>query len=146
MHKLIFLRIGITALGLLAVSGRAAAQTDEKVARPAAKKAVDATTPETNTSVQAEPMPSVRITAGPVEAVRVYRFPIGPWSWDITVPESVDLPDIADRVRGFFGMLLILGVAVFLSDHRAAISKRVVLWGLALQWGFALLVLRVPRC
>ena len=76
--------------------------------------------------------------------MRVYRFPIGPWSWDVTVPESVDLPDIADRVRGFFGMLVILGVAVFLSDNRQAISRRVVFWGLALQWGFALLVLRVP--
>jgi concentrative nucleoside transporter, CNT family len=144
MNKLILLRIGIAILGFVAVSGRVAAQTDEKGAKPAAKKAVDATTLETNTKVQAEPMPSVRVTAGPVEAVRVYRFPIGPWSWDITVPESVDLPDIADRVRGFFGMLLILGVGVFLSDHREAISKRVVLWGLALQWGFALLVLRVP--
>ena len=76
--------------------------------------------------------------------MRVYRFPIGPWSWDVTVPESIDLPDIADRVRGFFGMLAILGVAAFLSDNRQAISRRVVLWGLALQWGFALLVLRVP--
>ena len=100
--------------------------------------------PPTRTKVQPEPLPSVRVSAGPVEAVRVYRFPIGPWSWDITVPESVDLPDIADRVRGFFGMLLILGVAAYLSDHREAISRRVVLWGLALQWGFALLVLRVP--
>ena len=69
--------------------------------------------------------------------MRVYRFPLGPWSWDVTVPESIDLPDIADRIRGFFGMLLILGVAAFLSDNRAAISRRVVLWGLALQWGFA---------
>ena len=34
--------------------------------------------------------------------------------------------------------------AVFLSDNRRAISRRVVIWGLALQWGFAILVLRVP--
>jgi CNT family concentrative nucleoside transporter len=41
-------------------------------------------------------------------------------------------------------MMAILGVAVFLSDNRRAISGRVVFWGLALQWGFGLLVLRVP--
>jgi CNT family concentrative nucleoside transporter len=35
-------------------------------------------------------------------------------------------------------------VAAYLSDNRRAISRRVVLWGLGLQWGFALLVLRVP--
>ena len=98
----------------------------------------------TKTKDQPAPKQTNRVVAGPVEAVRIYRLPIGPWSWDITVPESVDLPDIADRVRGFFGMLAILGVAAFLSDNREAISRRVVLWGLALQWGFALLVLRVP--
>ena len=41
-------------------------------------------------------------------------------------------------------MIAILAAAVFLSDNRRAISRRVVFWGLALQWGFALLVLRVP--
>src|SRR5262249_15779636 len=49
-----------------------------------------------------------------------------------------------DRIRGLFGMFAILGTAVFLSDNRQAISRRLVFWGLALQWGFALLVLRVP--
>ena len=69
--------------------------------------------------------------------MRIYRLSLGPWSWDFTVPESIDLPDIADRIRGFFGMLLILAVAAYLSDNRQAISRRVVLWGLGLQWGFA---------
>lgn len=148
MHKSIFLRIGIAVLGLVAFCAHAAAQTSDKVDAAQPKKAVDAGTAVTKMTVrpasEPAPRPSVRITAGPVEAVRVYRFPIGPWSWDVTVPESVDLADIADRVRGFFGMLLILGVAAYLSDHREAISRRVILWGLALQWGFALLVLRVP--
>ena len=57
---------------------------------------------------------------------------------------TLDLFDLIDRIRSFIGMLAILGVAVFLSDDRRAISGRVILWGLALQWGFALLVLRVP--
>jgi len=78
------------------------------------------------------------------ETHRVYQISLGPWSRQISVPESIDLLDIADRARGFLGTFAILGVAVFLSDNRRAISRRVVLWGLALQWGFGILVLRVP--
>ena len=48
-----------------------------------------------------------------------------------------------DRFRGLLGILVILAVAFLLSENRRAISKRVLLWGLALQWIFALLVLRV---
>ena len=44
MHRSNFLRIGIAVLGLVALSGRAAAQTDEKTGKPEAKKAVDAGT------------------------------------------------------------------------------------------------------
>ena len=39
---------------------------------------------------------------------------------------------------------MILGLACLLSENRRAISKRVVFWGLTLQWGFALLVLKFP--
>jgi CNT family concentrative nucleoside transporter len=60
------------------------------------------------------------------------------------VPQWLDVLDVTDRLRGFVGMFAILATAVFLSDNRRAISRRVVIWGLALQWGFALLVLRVP--
>ena len=144
MHKSSFLRIGIAVLGFVAYSGHVIAQTDDQAGKRAATKANDAGKAATKTKDQAVREPPPRITAGPVEAVRIYRFPLGPWSWDVTVPESVDLPDIADRVRGFFGMLVILAVAAYLSDHRQAISRRVVFWGLTLQWGFALLVLRVP--
>jgi concentrative nucleoside transporter, CNT family len=146
MHKLIFLRIGIAALAVLASSGRVAVavQADEKVSKPDAARAPDLAKTATKANVQLEPGRSPSVKTGPAEAMRVYRFPLGPLSWDITVPESIDLADIADRVRGFFGMLLILAVAAFLSDNRAAISRRVVLWGLALQWGFAVFVLRVP--
>ena len=97
---------------------------------------------ETKSDAKGEPAPTV--LAGPVETRRLYRVSLGPWSHDIEVPESIDLFDIADRIRAFAGMLMILGVAVFLSDNRRAISGRVIFWGLALQWGFALLVLRVP--
>jgi CNT family concentrative nucleoside transporter len=84
------------------------------------------------------------VIAGPVETRRIYEISVGPWSRRFAVPESIDLLDVADRVRGLFGMLFILGVAAFLSDNRKAISRRVVFWGLVLQWSFALLVLRVP--
>jgi concentrative nucleoside transporter, CNT family len=144
MLKSILPRIGIAILVVAVFTSHVAAQTDDKTGKPAATKVRDIAKAATKSKDQLAAAPKIRVVAGPVEAVRVYRLPIGPWSWDITVPESVDLPDIADRIRGFFGMLAILGVAAFLSDNRQAISRRVVLWGLALQWGFAILVLRVP--
>ncbi len=49
-----------------------------------------------------------------------------------------------DRVRGFLGIAAILGLAYALSENRRAISKRVVFWGLTLQWAFAVFVLWVP--
>jgi CNT family concentrative nucleoside transporter len=49
-----------------------------------------------------------------------------------------------DRARGAVGIVAILGLAYVLSENRRAISRRVLFWGLALQWAFALLVLRVP--
>src|SRR4051812_18792309 len=51
---------------------------------------------------------------------------------------------LAERLRGFAGIAVILGLAYAISSNRRAISLRVVLWGLALQWAFALVVLRVP--
>src|SRR5947208_2023516 len=46
-----------------------------------------------------------------------------------------------DKLRGLLGIVVILGVAFALSENRRAISRRVVFWGIALQWGFAALVL-----
>jgi len=93
---------------------------------------------------QTQPRAKPGIIAGPVETRRVYEVSVGPWTRRFAVPDSIDLLDLADRLRGFFGMLFILGFAVFLSDNRRAISGRVIFWGLLLQWSFALLVLRVP--
>jgi CNT family concentrative nucleoside transporter len=50
-----------------------------------------------------------------------------------------------DRLRGLGGIAVILALAYALSENRRAISRRVVFWGLGLQWLFALLVLRVPQ-
>lgn len=49
-----------------------------------------------------------------------------------------------DRARAAAGLALLLGLAWALSEDRRRISWRVVGWGLALQIGFALLVLRTP--
>ena len=43
---------------------------------------------------------------------------------------------------GLLGMAFILGICWLLSSNRRAIQPRVVLWGLGLQWVFALLVLK----
>lgn len=50
-----------------------------------------------------------------------------------------------DKLRGAIGIVVILGLAVALSENRKAISRRVVVWGLVLQWLFALVVLRLPQ-
>jgi CNT family concentrative nucleoside transporter len=46
------------------------------------------------------------------------------------------------RFTGLLGLLVILGVAWLFSTNRRAIRGRVVVWGLALQFGFAFLVLK----
>jgi len=79
-----------------------------------------------------------------VETRREYEISVGRWSHRFSVPLSLDLLDVADRIRGFLGMLAILGVAVFLSDNVRAISRRVVFWGITLQWLVAIFALRVP--
>jgi CNT family concentrative nucleoside transporter len=51
---------------------------------------------------------------------------------------------VADQLRGLLGIVVILGAVALLSENRRAISRRVLFWGLGLQWLFALLVLRLP--
>jgi concentrative nucleoside transporter, CNT family len=48
------------------------------------------------------------------------------------------------RYIGLLGIALIIGVGVLLSNNRRAIRWQVIAWGLGLQVGFALFVLRVP--
>jgi concentrative nucleoside transporter, CNT family len=142
MRKMIVSRIGIFVLIVATGLGRAG-RADDVPGRPVAPSADDARKGATAKEQPARDQ-AVRVVAGRVEVERAYRLSLGPWSWQFSAPESVDLPDIIDRIRGLFGMLLILAVAAYLSDNRQAISRRVVLWGLGLQWGFALFVLRVP--
>jgi CNT family concentrative nucleoside transporter len=46
------------------------------------------------------------------------------------------------RLMGFVGLLVILGIAWLVSTDRRAIRRKTVLWGLGLQFGFALLILK----
>ncbi|HEX3446650.1 MAG TPA: Na+ dependent nucleoside transporter N-terminal domain-containing protein, partial [Isosphaeraceae bacterium] len=132
MRKLIVCRTGIVVLIIAAIAGRAGRAADTP-GRPVVQPADDARK-EPKAKEKPVPEPGMRVVAGPVEVERAYRLSLGPWSWQFSAPESIDLPDIVDRIRGLFGMLLILGVAAYLSDNRRAISRRVVLWGLGLQW------------
>lgn len=47
-----------------------------------------------------------------------------------------------ERLMGLLGLLVMLGIAYLLSTNRRAIRLRTVLWGLGLQFSFALLVLK----
>ncbi|MFQ5722917.1 MAG: NupC/NupG family nucleoside CNT transporter [Terriglobia bacterium] len=47
-----------------------------------------------------------------------------------------------ERLMGFLGLLVMLGIAFLFSTNRRAIRLRTVLWGLGLQFGLALLVLK----
>jgi concentrative nucleoside transporter, CNT family len=57
-----------------------------------------------------------------------------------TVPPTT----LIQRLPGVLGIGAILGLAYALSDNRRFISKKVLFWGLTLQWGFAFLVLYLP--
>src|SRR5919199_4427957 len=46
------------------------------------------------------------------------------------------------RLHGILGLLAILACAYLFSTHRSAIQKRVLVWGIVLQFAFAFLVLK----
>ena len=51
---------------------------------------------------------------------------------------------MSGRFTGVIGIALIVGLGIALSRDRRAIRWSVIAWGLGLQLGFALFVLRVP--
>ncbi|MFM7130801.1 MAG: NupC/NupG family nucleoside CNT transporter [bacterium] len=61
------------------------------------------------------------------------------------VPSAAAQPvPLSDRLRSLFGVVLILGVCYAFSSNRKIISRRIVFWGLTLQWIMAYLVLSNP--
>lgn len=64
-------------------------------------------------------------------------------------PAMLPLPQasstsLGGRLMGLFGLVAIIGIGVLFSRDRRRIRWQVVGWGLALQVGFAIFVLRVP--
>ena len=45
---------------------------------------------------------------------------------------------------GILGLVVILAICYLLSTNRKAIKPRLLLWGLGLQFGFAIIVLKTP--
>ena len=64
-----------------------------------------------------------------------------PATMPVPQPSSTSL---GDRLMGLFGLAAIIGIGVLFSRDRRRIRWQVVGWGLALQVGFAIFVLRVP--
>ena len=48
------------------------------------------------------------------------------------------------RFTGFLGLAVILGVAWLFSTHKKEIKLRLILWGMGLQFAFAIIVLKTP--
>ena len=49
-----------------------------------------------------------------------------------------------ERYTGIIGILTILGLAFILSNNRKKINSKIIIWGLGLQFFFAVLILKVP--
>ena len=49
-----------------------------------------------------------------------------------------------NQFTGIIGISALLGIAYLLSENKKAINYRTVMWGLALQFVFALLILKTP--
>jgi CNT family concentrative nucleoside transporter len=49
-----------------------------------------------------------------------------------------------ERFTGILGLIVIVAAAYVFSNNRHAIQRRVIFWGLGLQFGFAFLVLKTP--
>ncbi len=142
----LILLASIVGAGGMAITATSPQAEDRKVEQapakaPSSRKISPAPGPQADSNPESE----TSVVRGPVEIRRGYEISIGGWfTFRFSTPEWLDLEDVADRVRSGIGLLAILGVAVFLSENRHAISRRVVFWGIGLQWAFALLALRLP--
>lgn len=142
---LVFLT-SIVGAGAIAMAAASPQAEDRKAQQaPAKTPSGKKTPPAPDPTIDSQSEPESAVIRGPIEIRRGYEISIGGWfTFRFSTPEWLDLEDVADRVRSGLGLLAILGVAVFLSENSRAISRRVVFWGLGLQWAFALLALRLP--
>ena len=49
-----------------------------------------------------------------------------------------------DKLIGFLGIIILLTIAFGMSNNRSKINTRIIIWGLGLQWLFALCILKTP--
>jgi len=49
-----------------------------------------------------------------------------------------------DKLTGFLGIIILLSIAFILSNNRSKINIRILIWGLGLQWIFAIFILKTP--
>jgi CNT family concentrative nucleoside transporter len=132
---------------MVGIAGDAESAVPDPLAQPSAGSS---SLPGTRIPVETAPdrprsseTPVTPVLQGPIAIRKIWEISIGPWKWQVSLPDSVDPYDLADRLRGFVGMFAIIGVGIFLSTDRSAISGRILFWGIVLQWLFAFLVLRV---
>ena len=52
--------------------------------------------------------------------------------------------NIMDNLIGVLGIFVLLGIAFLISNNHSKIDYKIILWGLGLQWFFALLILKTP--
>jgi concentrative nucleoside transporter, CNT family len=80
------------------------------------------------------------------DTARAQPAPPAPLTQQTPTPEAPQAArrSLGSRLTGFFGLIVILGIAIAFSRNRRAISWRVVAWGVGLQLVFAIFVLRVP--
>ena len=50
-----------------------------------------------------------------------------------------------ERLISLVGIVAIMGIAYLMSTHRKMVNFRIVFWGLVLQFGFALVILKTPQ-
>ncbi len=105
-----------------------------------AQEAKPAATGKTESQTKPAPNPAENPGGEPLDAVSA---PSGANTIKNT-PNYTKVP-FTDRARSGLGMLLILGGCYYFSTDRKAISRKVVLWGIGLQWLLAFLVLSDPR-
>ncbi len=78
------------------------------------------------------------------DTTKAQPAPTAPLAQEPAAPQPTTPRSIGSRLTGFFGLVVILGIAIAFSRNRRAISWRVVAWGVGLQLLFAIFVLRVP--
>jgi len=49
-----------------------------------------------------------------------------------------------DKFIGFLGIIILLAIAFGMSNNRSKINLRIIIWGLGLQWLFAICILKTP--